>query len=408
MKFSKTVVLLSMLLSNTVYALPQDYELTQVLIISRHGLRAPLTDGSEMLKNATPYHWPRWSTDAGLLTTKGGALEVFMGGYFKEWFVNTGLVNKNECANHSLLVYTNTMPRTIATGQFFMDGAFPGCRVSIQTLDDGKSNDPLFYQSIKDNTTEFMLKNKASILKYVNSLNLEQSYSRLEEIIDYKQSPSCKGMTDCRLSANKNIVHLDYGKEPSISGPLHKSFLMVDAFILQNYEGLPNKDVAWGRIKDEKEWRSLAKLRNGYIEAAYLQPLVAKNIIAPLMKKVDNILSDEIEDGNKKIYVIVGHDTTIGPLLTALGVNNYELPGQYEKTPIGGKIVFQRWKDKASGRYYLKTEYIYQTTKQMRDLTPLSLQNPPEHVLLSFNGCIVNDDGLCSWNDFRKLIDNSN
>ena len=403
MNIIKKTAILSALISSVVYANPNDYELSQVLVVSRHGLRAPLTDGDNILTQATPLKWPHWNTDAGLLTTKGGALEVFMGSYFKDWLVDTELVEKNGCSD-SLFVYTNTMPRTIATGQFFMDGAFPGCRVNINTQNDMTARDPLFYQSIKNDSESFVKNNTDTIHHFIQASDLNASYAQLEKIIDYKNSFNCKTQKQCQLSAEENIVNLDAGKEPSIAGPLNKSFLMVDAFILQDYEGFPQGDIAWGKIKNDDEWKSLAKLRNGYIEAAYLQPEVAKNIITPLLTKVDSLLPEKMSADDKQINVIVGHDTSVGPLLKAMEFNEYELPGQYEKTPIGGKLVFQRWTDKKTDKDYLKVEYIYQTAEQMRNLTELSLQTPPQRVTLSLKGCQIDNNGFCPWSDFRHAM----
>jgi len=403
MNIIKKTAILSALISSVVYANPNDYELSQVLVVSRHGLRAPLTDGDNILTQATPLKWPHWNTDAGLLTTKGGALEVFMGSYFKDWLVDTELVEKNGCSD-SLFVYTNTMPRTIATGQFFMDGAFPGCRVNINTQNDMTARDPLFYQSIKNDSESFVKNNTDTIHHFIQASDLNASYAQLEKIIDYKNSFNCKTQKQCQLSAEENIVNLDAGKEPSIAGPLNKSFLMVDAFILQDYEGFPQDDIAWGKIKSDDEWKSLAKLRNGYIEAAYLQPEVAKNIITPLLTKVDSLLPEKMSADDKQINVIVGHDTSVGPLLKAMEFNEYELPGQYEKTPIGGKLVFQRWTDKKTDKDYLKVEYIYQTAEQMRNLTELSLQTPPQRVTLSLKGCQIDNNGFCPWSDFRHAM----
>ncbi|QST30892.1 histidine-type phosphatase (plasmid) [Escherichia albertii] len=332
--------------------------------------------------------------------------EVFMGAYFKEWFIRTGLVEKNSSADDSLFVYTNSMPRTIATGKFFMDGAFPYSRVNIHTCEDNIKHDPLFYQTVKDKSVSFVVNNTRSIHNFIQNRKLEFAYKKLEDILDYKNSPECRGRKDKKLRFNdeKNIVSLEYGKEPSITGPLYKSFLMVDTFILQNYEGFLYKDIAWGKIHNDTEWKILSSLRNTYLEATYLQPEVARNIITPLVSRIRELFPLTMTCNDKKINVIVGHDTTIGPLLSALGVNDYELPGQFERIPVGGKVVFQRWTDKKNRKDFLKTEYIYQTTAQIRNLVPLSTHIPPNHVTLSFKDCPVDDNGFCPFEDFCTLI----
>jgi glucose-1-phosphatase len=58
-------------------AVPEDYQLEQILLMSRHNLRAPLA--SSVLEQSTARSWPEWDVPSGWLTTKGGALEVYMG-----------------------------------------------------------------------------------------------------------------------------------------------------------------------------------------------------------------------------------------------------------------------------------------------------------------------------------------
>jgi len=404
MNFLKKSLLIpcaALLMMDIASAAETDYELQQVLIVSRHGLRAPLVDGATMIIDATSHQWPEWNTKAGLLTPKGGALEVFMGNYFSDWFDQSKLLPKDNCpTEEDLHVYANVMSRTLATAQFFSTGAYPGCNIKIHRQSDMTAKDPLFFQAIKDDSQEFNKEATQQINNFVNSQDLKKSYETLEKVIDYPNSKDCKVNNLCDLGKQENNVELVYGKEPSMPGGLNKSFLMIDAFMLQDYEGFPKQKVAWGNIKTDEDWKSLAKLRNTYIESAYLQPIVVKNIIQPMLKEINGILKDKKE----KVSILVGHDTTVGPILAAIGFNEYELPGQYEKTPIGGKIVFQRWLDKTNNQELLKVEYVYQSTKQMRDLESLSLDNPPQRVTLTLKGCETDKNGFCSWDKFEEIM----
>ena len=58
---------------------PEGYQLQQVLIMSRHNLRAPLANNGSVLEQSTPEKWPEWDVPGGQLTTKGGVLEGYMG-----------------------------------------------------------------------------------------------------------------------------------------------------------------------------------------------------------------------------------------------------------------------------------------------------------------------------------------
>ncbi len=52
-------------------AAPEGYQLQQVLIMSRHNLRAPLANNGSVLEQSTAKAWPQWDVPGGQLTTKG-------------------------------------------------------------------------------------------------------------------------------------------------------------------------------------------------------------------------------------------------------------------------------------------------------------------------------------------------
>lgn len=111
---------------------PEGYQLEQVLIMSRHNLRAPLANNGSVLEQSTPKQWPEWEVPGGQLTTKGGVLEVYMGHYMREWLAQQGMIKTGECPPaDTVYAYANSLQRTVATAQFFITGAFPGCDVPV-------------------------------------------------------------------------------------------------------------------------------------------------------------------------------------------------------------------------------------------------------------------------------------
>ncbi len=54
----------------------QEQELKKVVILSRHGLRSPLTAPGSRLSKITPYPWEEWDVKASYLTKKGAVLEM--------------------------------------------------------------------------------------------------------------------------------------------------------------------------------------------------------------------------------------------------------------------------------------------------------------------------------------------
>ncbi|WP_374255683.1 bifunctional glucose-1-phosphatase/inositol phosphatase [Yokenella regensburgei] len=383
---------------------PDGYQLQQVLMMSRHNLRAPLANNGSVLEQSTPNQWPEWDVPGGQLTTKGGVLEVYMGHYLREWLAAQGMVTTGECPPASdVYVYANSLQRTVATAQFFTTGAFPGCDVPVHHQEKMGTMDPTFNPVITNDTAAFRETAVKAMENERQKMHLADSYKLLEQMTRFSDSPSCKEKKVCSLADGKDTFSADYQKEPGVDGPLKVGNSLVDAFTLQYYEGFPQDKVAWGEIKSEKQWRVLSELKNGYQDSLFTSPEVARNVAAPLVKYIDNVL---VGDAGKsaKITVLVGHDSNIASLLRALDFNDYQLPNQYERTPIGGKILFQRWHDSNANRDLMKIEYVYQSTNQLRNADVLSLQAPPQRVTLSLKGCPVDANGFCPMDKFNEVM----
>lgn len=196
-------------------------------------------------------------------------------------------------------------------------------------------------------------------------------------------------------------IHLSH--VPSVSGPLKVGNSLVDAFTLQYYEGFPMDQVAWGEIKSDQQWKVLSKLKNGYQDSLFTSPEVARNVAKPLVSYIDKALVTD-RTSAPKITVLVGHDSNIASLLTALDFKPYQLHDQNERTPIGGKIVFQRWHDSKANRDLMKIEYVYQSAEQLRNADALTLQAPAQRVTLELSGCPIDANGFCPMDKFDSVL----
>ncbi|GKX52935.1 bifunctional glucose-1-phosphatase/inositol phosphatase [Budvicia aquatica] len=390
---------------------PMDnYKLEQVLVVSRHNLRTPFTWNNATLARSTPNSWPKWNENGNELTTKGGALEVYMGHYFRVWLQNAGLLPEVGCPEKDdVYIYSNSRQRTVATAQFFTVGAFPSCDITVHhrplpEKDTWDSMDPIFNYVITNKDSSFKELTRKAMNDKLNSLNLESSYRLLEELIDYKNSGSCKEDNKCSLIEAKNTFIVEPGSDPNISGPLKVGNSMAEALMMEYYEGFPLEQITWGKVLSPQQWQQLMKLRNGYQEIQFSAPMVSQNLAKPLVTYISNTLIGTPKEDSPKLILLVGHDTNIATLLSALQAEDYQLPHQYETTPIGGKVVFQRWSNKNSKQDFLKIEYVYQSVNQIRNAEKLTLDNPPQHVTLSLKGCPINAQGFCLWSDFEKVL----
>ncbi|WP_413722016.1 bifunctional glucose-1-phosphatase/inositol phosphatase [Sodalis sp. RH23] len=400
--------------------IPAGYTLEQVVALSRHGIRAPLVNYGDALAEATPQKWPVWQTDGGLLTPKGGEVEQHVGRYFRQWLAQTGLLPREGCpADQQVFIYANSLPRTIDTAKAFIAGAFPTCGIDVTHQAAVGTMDPTFNPIITAEVTDSFKQNALeSVNRHagdggIDGLNqrLQPNYRLLETVLDYRQSTVCLRDHTCDLAAQPSSVTLTTGREPGINGPLRTATGATDAFMLQYYEGFPLKDVAWGKVTTDKQWRQLETIKNLYHETLFGSPAIAANAAKPLLGFIAGALDVQpAADANQqaaqraKLTVLAGHDSNIASLLAALRTGDYQLPGQFERTPISGAVVFQRWHDARHNRDLMKIEYVYPTARQIRNTRALSLSAPPQRVTLHIAGCPVDARGFCPMAQFKQAV----
>ena len=99
-----------------------------------------------------------------------------MGHYFNARLKQTGLLPQEGCPTAgSVYVYANSLQRTVATAQFFSNGAFPGCDVSVHHQDKMGEMDPTFNPIITDTSEAFNQQALAAMNAALGSLKLDAS-----------------------------------------------------------------------------------------------------------------------------------------------------------------------------------------------------------------------------------------
>lgn len=88
-----------------------ELKLESVVIVSRHGVRAP-TKATQLMQDVTPDAWPTWPVKLGWLTPRGGELIAYLGHYQRQRLVADGLLAKDAAARSQvrsrlLLMSTN-------------------------------------------------------------------------------------------------------------------------------------------------------------------------------------------------------------------------------------------------------------------------------------------------------------
>ena len=404
-----TALLLSSIIVSSVFATENhqnaasaDYELEKVLIFSRHGLRSPVEKDPQEMAKYSPYAWAKWDVPSGYLTAKGTVLETYFGQYLGQWLADKGLLTTGRCASgEGIFAYANGVQRTIATGQAILAGAFAGCNVQLQHHGKiGSEKDPIFNTHAHNPSKALIESAKSKVDLNALQQKLAPNYALLSEIIDYKNSPSCLQKGECDLGGKLGEYSIKDGKSVKITGSISTGKKIVSALLLAHYVGKPDSEIANGNVDSQEKWRAINEIKNEYYRTLFKNnAALAQNASYPLLAFIQQQLSSE-----NKISLLVGHDSNIVALLSALGVEPYELDDSLENIPIGGKLMFEVWKHKPSGKLKFKLDYVYQSTEQLIKLTPLSLATPPKQRALTLEACTKDESGFCDYEQFQKVL----
>ena len=137
-----------------------------------------------------------------------------MGHYMREWLAQQKLVTSGECPpENAVYAYANSLQRTVATAQFFITGAFPGCGIAVHHQPQMGTMDPTFNPVITDDSPAFREKALQAMEKERSQMQLDDSYQLLAQMTDYKDSPSCKEKQQCSLTEAKDAFREGANKQ---------------------------------------------------------------------------------------------------------------------------------------------------------------------------------------------------
>ena len=379
------------------------YKLKEVVILSRHNIRSPLSTNGSALSKMTPHEWTNWSSAASELTLRGGVLETEMGQFFRKWTIETGLFKDNYVPTiDEVNVYANSMQRCIATAQYFSGGFMPVANLRVNHRYVPSKMDPIFFPRLTKSTEAF----RTEAMKQINAMggkeglvginkSLKESYDLIAKVLDMKQSEYYKKGEIKDFVNNDTQITLELNQEPGMKGSLKNANSASDAFILQYYEEPDGMKAAFGHKLTTEDWTKIAKVKDVYGDVLFTAPIVAVNVAHPLLQ----YMYDELNDKDRKFTFLCGHDSNIASVDAALGVEDYSLPNSIEKkTPIGSKLVLEKWVD-AAGKAYVAVNLVYQSTDQLKQMSLLDLKHAPQVFSLKLKGLNQNTDGLYTFED---------
>ena len=382
----------------------EGYTLEQVVVLSRHNIRSPLSGKGSVLGEITPHEWFSWSSEPSELSLRGGVLETEMGQYFRKWLEAEGVIPENyRPEGNEVRIYANSKQRTIATAHYFSSGFLPAANPLIEYHAEFDKMDPVFSPNLIFVSDAYKEYAEAEIRAlFTDRINdLADNYTLLADVIDLKDSNALKNGTFTEFRTDDTEFTLNQDAEPAMSGSLKTGCSVADALVLQYYEEPDELKAAFGHQLTREQWKDISEIKDLYVDVLFTSPLIAANVAHPLLQEI----RAEMDAEGRLFTFLCGHDSNLASVLAALDVEEYTLPNAIEsQTPIGSKLVFSKWSD-AEGQSFWSTDLIYQTPEQLRTTPLLTLENPPAIFPVMINGLDRNQDGLYAEADLLNRLD---
>ena len=368
------------------------YQLKEVVVMSRHNIRSPLTSGGAAHTRVTPHQWFAWTSPSSQLSLRGGVLETEMGQFFRKWLVGEGLLPDNYRPEGSeVLFYANSRQRTFATAKYFSAGFLPFANVEIQHKYFEDKMDPVFTPKF----TKMNAKYRQQILDEMQTIHggpqawmqsVQPMLTMMEDILDMAHSPAAKNDTTHFRYDDTQFV-LEKGDEPKMKGGYKLANSVADALVLQCYES--ESMTAFGHQLTEKQWRDICAVKEVYDALLFTTHSAAVNLAYPLVSRI----REELHHVGRKFTFLCGHDSNLASIGAALRLRYPETEQALElHTPIGSKLVFEKWSD--GTEEYVAINLVYQRVGQLQNRTLLSTDEPPMVKPVSIDGLTPNSDGL--------------
>jgi 4-phytase/acid phosphatase len=367
--------------------------LQRVVMLMRHGVRPP-TKPQVSPPGTNDQPWPLWPVDFGELTPHGYSAVKLLGQWDRANWAARGLLPATGCpVPTAVRVQASAKSRTQDTARALIEGMAPDCGIQVSHPAD-KKDDHLFHPLETGAVAIDGDLALAAVQARVPAGGLQaevQANAPLFALLN--QALGCTPKAACDLSQRPAGLQRNEGDRPDVGDPFGAASTISQTFLLEYLEGMPMKDVAWGRLSREQigELLQFHVIKFNYQGRA---PYVAARAASPLARR----MLEAVEHG-PKLTVLVGHDTNIADLGGMLDLHWQVTDYPRDDPPPGGAIGFEVVADDA-GRQFVRAFYRAQTMDQVRKLQPLNEHDAPDYDYLKIPGCAE----LCPVADFSKLV----
>ena len=398
--------------------------LKQIIIYGRHSIRSS-TVPDAVLATFAPQSYPSFGVPPGYLTPNGARAEVLLGSYFRNYLLAEGLLTGADAVDARRSYFrANSIQRSNVTAASLAAGLMPGAAVPVHSYPLGQT-DPVF-DPIAANVAVVIPERAAQEVSGMfngaalpSAMSAEISLLR-SVLYNYPNGtqpvPSTPaGLVDptagpIPLSANTGTVQTGTVIN---EGSLSNIIFAKDAFLMQYADGMPLESVAWGRLSlSELSQETRLDTLVFAIETAspYLAQVQGSNAAAHILRSMEQAARGRRVPGAfggpaTNLLGIISSDAYVIALASLLHLH-WQLPGyQQDFAAPGGALVFELRQVRSTGEYVVRVYYTAQTFDQLRNLTPLTTDQPPATMQLLIPDGDQADTSLdVSFSKFKELM----
>ncbi len=393
--------------------------LVKLVVVSRHGVRTPLTPAAELaLWAAQP--WPPGSDPPGALTPRGAQLAALMGRWYRDYAGLVGALPAAGCPlPAAVYAYADLPERTQATARALLDGFAVNCNVPFRTRAPA-TVDPLFHPVEAGVCPLDPMQAQSRVLERaggdLNRITRDQKpqFAALQSMLECCRPALCAafGRGDkCTLPDLPTAMTITPNGGLELIGALPIAAATSESLLLEYLDGAPPSAVAWGRATPDRMHEAL-RLHSELFDLTQRTPYLARRAGSTLLYKVAAAVTSERAMGfgpvdpavrAAKVVLYVGHDTNLWNLGSLLGVSWLQPGWQRNQTPPTGALMFEV-REGADKKQRVSASYVAPTMEQMRNATVLTLDVPPTRTPLRL-ACSGSAPGYpCTFEEFAVTL----
>jgi 4-phytase/acid phosphatase len=448
--FKCKVILIGLLLA-LAFAVPvlaqtikadDDTTLKQIIIFGRHGIRSSTFDTPALDQYSTDSSPGFGTVPKGYLTPNGQKAARLLGSYFHDYLIQEGLLTGDASTDLSRSYFrANSIQRSNITASFFGQGLIPDATIPVHSyaLVDPSTGAPVtdpVFDPVAFGVATIDAERAVTEVQgiYGSGTALQSAYSGELSLIRSvlyptgtqptfppgtqpipgapPELPGSFDPTSIPITLTAYTPVTNAGGSINLGG-LGSTNSATDPFVMQYADGFPLKDVAWDRLSLDtlsQTTRLITLQINIEMRLPYVNQVQSSNAASHVLRSMRQAISGSslpgaFGNGKSRVLVIISSDYYVAGLAGLLGLH-WTLPGyQPDFCSPGGALVFELRQSKKSKEYLVRAFYTAQTFDQLRNLTPLTLEEPPATMQLTIPGGSNSATDLdVKFATFKKLL----